>query len=105
LTRESPKITLQHVKPVLSRFPERRWPGFNRLGDVVFPAFPEVHRLYLELLETGPAVTMLSGSGPSVFAVYESEAEAARAKETLGPLKEHTWLGLPFPGGATLLDR
>ena len=103
LTRESPKITLQHVKPVLSRFPERQWPGFNRLGDVVFPAHPSVHRLYLELLETAPAVAMLSGSGPSVYAVYESESEAMRARESLGPTQAFTWIGRPVRTGVELV--
>lgn len=93
LTRESAKITLQHVKPVLSRFPERQWPGFNRLGDVVFPAHPSVHRLYLDLLDTGPAVAMLSGSGPSVYAVYDSEAEATRARDSLDLAGASSWIG------------
>lgn len=103
LTRESPKITLQHVKPVLSRFPERQWPGFNRLGDVVFPAHPSVHRLYLDLLDTGPALAMLSGSGPSVYAVYDNESEAMRARDALGPDPGFTWMGRPTRGGIELL--
>jgi 4-diphosphocytidyl-2-C-methyl-D-erythritol kinase len=93
LTRESPKITLQHVKPVLSRFPERQWPGFNRLGDVVFPAHPSVHRLYLELLETGPALAMLSGSGPSVYAVYDTEAAAVSARDSIDTTRVFSWIG------------
>jgi 4-diphosphocytidyl-2-C-methyl-D-erythritol kinase len=104
LTRESAKITLQHVKPVLSRFPERQWPGFNRLGDVVFPAHPSVHRLYLDLLETGPALAMLSGSGPSVYAVYDTESEAMRARESLSPSGVFTWIGRPIRTGAVLID-
>lgn len=104
LTRESAKITLQHVKPVLSRFPERQWPGFNRLGDVVFPAHPDVHRLYLDLLDTGPEVAMLSGSGPSVFAVYKTEAEALTAKDTLGPTRGSIWIGSPVRTGVELRD-
>lgn len=103
LTRESPKITLQHVKPVLSRFPERQWPGFNRLGDVVFPAHPSVHRLYLDLLETAPALAMLSGSGPSVYAVYGTESEAMRAREFLGVTPMFTWIGRPVRTGVELI--
>jgi 4-diphosphocytidyl-2-C-methyl-D-erythritol kinase len=104
LTRESPKITLQHVKPVLSRFPERQWPGFNRLGDVVFPAHPAVHRLYLDLLETGPAFAMLSGSGPSVYAVYGTESEAVRAKESMGPSRAFSWVGGAVRTGVELQE-
>ena len=103
LTRESAKITLQHVKPVLSRFPERQWPGFNRLGDVVFPAHPSVHRLYLDLLETNPALAMLSGSGPSVYAVYDTESEAMNARESLSPSPAFTWIGRPIRTGSVLI--
>lgn len=103
LTHESAKITLQHIKPVLSRFPERQWPGFNRLGDVVFPAHPSVHRLYLDLLETGPALAMLSGSGSSVYAVYDTESEAMRARESLGPSRMFMWIGRPIRTGVELI--
>ena len=103
LTRESAKITLQHVKPVLSRFPERQWPGFNRLGDVVFPAHPSVHRLYLDLLETDPAIAMLSGSGSSVYAVYDTESEAMQARESLGPSRMFMWIGSPVRTGVELI--
>ena len=104
LTRESAKITLQHVKPVLSRFPERQWPGFNRLGDVVFPAHPSVHRLYLDLLDTGPAVAMLSGSGPSVYAVYRSEGEAVRARDSLDLAGASSWIGGAVRHGVQLRE-
>ena len=104
LTRESPKITLQHVKPVLSRFPERQWPGFNRLGDVVFPAHPSVHRLYLDLLETGPALAMLSGSGPSVYAVYDTEAAAVDARDALDTSRVFSWIGSAVRTGVELRE-
>ena len=104
LTRESAKITLQHVKPVLSRFPERQWPGFNRLGDVVFPAHSLVHRLYLDLLETGPALAMLSGSGPSVYAVYDTEAEAVDARDALEISRVFSWIGSAVRTGVELRE-
>lgn len=104
LTRESAKITLQHVKPVLSRFPERQWPGFNRLGDVVFPAHPVVHRLYLDLLETGPAMAMLSGSGPSVYAVYDTEADAVRARDAVDTSRVFSWIGRAVRTGVELRE-
>ncbi|RKZ17183.1 4-(cytidine 5'-diphospho)-2-C-methyl-D-erythritol kinase [bacterium] len=105
LTQETAKITLRHIKPVLSRFPERQWPGFNRLGDVVFPAHPLVHRLYLDLLDTDPALAMLSGSGSSVYAVYNTEAEVMHARESLDPGPASVWLGGPVSGGVVLRDR
>ena len=93
LTPSSPKVNLQTTKALLSRFPERQWPGFNRLGDVVFPAYPQLHRLYLDLQDTQPWLAMLSGSGPSIFAVYSDEHEAERAREAVAPPEAFSWIG------------
>jgi 4-diphosphocytidyl-2-C-methyl-D-erythritol kinase len=104
LTRRIPKVNLQTYKALLSRFPERDWPGFNRLGDAVFPAFPQLHRLYLGLQDTDPRVVMLSGSGPTLFAVYSDEEQARRALETVRPRGAFTWIGCSTRQGVRLLD-
>jgi 4-diphosphocytidyl-2-C-methyl-D-erythritol kinase len=53
----------------------------NDLERVVLPAYPQVLQLR-ELFASQPGVlgTMMSGSGPSVFAVVESEAQAQAVK-------------------------
>jgi len=102
LTRGIPKVNLQNYKALLSRFPYRRWPGSNRLGDVVFPAYPSLHRLHLDLLETEPRMALLSGSGSSLFAVYTSKREAELAKERFAPDVEFSWVGRSTWRGVTL---
>ena len=104
LTHGTPKVNLQTTKALLSRFPERQWPGFNRLGDVVFPAYPQLHRLFLELEETRPRVAMLSGSGPSLFAVYSTLDEAEKARDLLLLRDAFTWIGRSTRQGIELLE-
>ncbi len=93
LTHHGPKVNLQNYKALLSRFPDRAWPGFNRLGDVVFPSYPQLHRLYLHLKESGSHLAMMSGSGPSLFAVYSTVEEAEHARREIPPAKAFTWIG------------
>ncbi len=93
LTRHGPKVNLQNYKALLSRFPDRAWPGFNRLADVVLPAQPDLHRLYLHLKESGSHLAMMSGSGPSLFAVYSTVEEAEQARQEISPATAFTWIG------------
>ncbi len=69
LTVNSAKANIKVVKPLLARFPQENWLGFNRLEEVVLPGQPELQRLVLELREGAP-VAMLSGSGSAVYAAY-----------------------------------
>jgi 4-diphosphocytidyl-2-C-methyl-D-erythritol kinase len=104
LTHNTPKVNVQTIRALLSRFPERPWPGTNRLADVVLPAFPQLQRLLHELLETRPALAMLSGSGPTVFAVYDTEVEAERAREAVVARNAFTWIGRSTREGVVLRE-
>jgi 4-diphosphocytidyl-2-C-methyl-D-erythritol kinase len=74
LTVNSAKANIKVVKPLLARFPQENWLGFNRLEEVVLPGQPELQRLVLELREEAP-VAMLSGSGSAVYAAYPREKD------------------------------
>ena len=104
LTRHTPKVNLQTIKALLSRFPDRMWPGHNRLADYVFPSHPQLRRLHLELLDTRPRLAMLSGSGPTVYAVYDTIEEAEGARERLSPTGYATRIARPIRHGVTLID-
>mgnify|MGYP002641903135 CR=1 FL=1 len=69
LTVNSTKANIKVMKPILARFPQDTWPGFNRLESVVLPQQPALQRLVLRLQELAP-VAMLSGSGSAVMAVF-----------------------------------
>jgi 4-diphosphocytidyl-2-C-methyl-D-erythritol kinase len=102
LTVNSAKANIQVIKPILARFPQKTWPGFNRLEDVVLPAQPALQRLVLRLRQMAP-VAMLSGSGAAVYGVFpEGRDLTDRAGEF-----EQSGLFVrtvaPHPGGVEVL--
>jgi 4-diphosphocytidyl-2-C-methyl-D-erythritol kinase len=52
----------------------------NDFEQVVIPAYPEIGTLKSGLSKTGARVVSLSGSGSTVFGVFDDEALAARAE-------------------------
>ncbi len=55
----------------------------NDFEPVVFGLFPEIERAKKALMKAGARCAMLSGSGSSVFGVFDKESEAVRACEAL----------------------
>lgn len=53
---------------------------YNRLEDVVLPAYPIVKEAKEVLSSCNPEGALLSGSGPCVFAIFSKRKEAIRAK-------------------------
>ena len=70
LTVNSSKANIRVIRPQLARFPQKTWPGFNRLEDVVQPGQPALQRLVHEMRDL-TCVAMLSGSGSAVFGVFD----------------------------------
>jgi 4-diphosphocytidyl-2-C-methyl-D-erythritol kinase len=69
LTVNSAKANIRVIRPLLARFPQKAWPGFNRLEDVVLPGQPALQRLVMQMRQLAP-VAMLSGSGSAVFGAF-----------------------------------
>ena len=55
----------------------------NRFEDVILPLRPAVSRIKETMRECGATIAMMSGSGPSVFGVFEKEEDARRARDLL----------------------
>lgn len=55
----------------------------NDFEAVVFRLYPEIARVKNALLAAGARRAMLSGSGASVFGVFDSEGEVGRVREAL----------------------
>jgi len=55
----------------------------NRFEDVILPLRPAVVKIKEAFLSCGAVGTMMSGSGPSVFGIFESEEDARRARDLL----------------------
>lgn len=53
----------------------------NDLEAVTIPAFPIIGEIKERLLQSGAVGAMMSGSGPTVFALYASEAAARQSAE------------------------
>lgn len=56
---------------------------FNRFEEVILPLRPAVVKIKETFMENGAVGTMMSGSGPSVFAIFEKEEDARRARDLL----------------------
>ena len=79
----------------------------NDLERVVLPAHPRVAQLRNTFLEAGALGAMMSGSGPSVFALVESETAAQRVMEETRSRLDDTdlelWVTQFVPTGVTVV--
>lgn len=55
----------------------------NDLESVTIPRYPVIGEIKRELLAAGALGSLMSGSGPTVFALFEEEGAAVRAAETM----------------------
>jgi 4-diphosphocytidyl-2-C-methyl-D-erythritol kinase len=83
LTKEEPLVNLS-VSRTEADFPDSLCDVWsNDFEAVVVRLYPEIGRAREVLEGVGARRVLLSGSGSSVFGVFESKWEAARARETL----------------------
>lgn len=76
LTVNASKANIGVIRPILARFPQSTWPGFNRLEEAVLPQQPLLQRLVIQLRDVAP-VAMLSGSGSAIVAVFPDGEDLA----------------------------
>ncbi len=55
----------------------------NDLESVTIPAFPVISRIKEMLVDAGAGCSLMSGSGPTVFGLFDDEAAARKAGEQL----------------------
>ena len=55
----------------------------NVLEDVTIPAFPVIRRIREDMMRYGAAGAMMSGSGPTVFGLFEDPHKAQEAADKL----------------------
>ena len=68
----------------------------NRFEEVILPLRPSVKMLKETMLSCGAIRAMMSGSGPSVFGIFEREEDALRARELLRQEKCFVFLSRPW---------
>lgn len=67
-----------HIKQALTTgksFAEMRPLLVNDFEQTVFPLYPEIARIKQRLMETGAIYTAMSGSGSTVFGLFENDTE------------------------------
>ena len=78
----------------------------NVLQDVTIPAYPEVERIKEQMKTLGAVNAMMSGSGPTVFGIFDNEEKAQKACQKLRESGscQQVFLTVPFNnyGGKTL---
>lgn len=102
LTVHSTTANIRVMKPILARFPQRTWPGFNRLESAVLPQHPQLQRLVLRMQEVAP-VAMLSGSGSAVFGVFPPNRDLQDLVEEFEGGGHEVHAVAPHPAGAEVL--
>lgn len=81
----------------------------NVLQDVTIPAYPQVEEIKEKMKEWGAVNAMMSGSGPTVFGIFDDEEKAEEACQKLreSGMCQQVFLTEPFnvvmnnPGGRT----
>ncbi len=56
---------------------------YNDFERVILPAYPEIEAIKRELCDEGAVGALLSGSGSSVFGLFQSEGECEKALQSL----------------------
>ena len=78
----------------------------NVLQDVTIPAYPEVERIKEQMKTLGAVNAMMSGSGPTVFGIFDIEEKAQEACQKLRESGscQQVFLTVPFNnyGGKTI---
>ena len=78
----------------------------NVLQDVTIPAYPEVERIKEQMKTLGAVNAMMSGSGPTVFGIFDNEEKAQEACQKLWESRscQQVFLTVPFKnyGGKTI---
>ena len=69
----------------------------NVLEDVTIPAHPQIATIKEEMLQAGALCAMMSGSGPSVFGIFEKKEQAQKAYARLRSENDGTQVFLTEP--------
>ena len=70
----------------------------NVLETVTIPEHPEIQQIKEIMISEGAINAMMSGSGPTVFGIFEDKAQGAKARDILrkGTLAKQVSLVKPF---------
>ena len=64
------------IEAFTAKSPDFRACLYNAFEAAILPKCPSAMRIKEQMAEAGAIATMMSGSGPSVFGIFDSEAQA-----------------------------
>lgn len=102
LTKNRYRLNLKQVNTILARFPKVALSFRNDLENVVCPAFPLISGIMDRLLAEDPCYAAMSGSGSSVFAIFENEGKASGLAEGFSMKECFTAVVKPSPRAVDL---
>lgn len=70
----------------------------NDLEMITIAKYPEIDQLKNELIKNGAAIALMSGSGPTVFGLFDDKQSAEACRAIFKRRYEHTYLVSPFYG-------
>lgn len=70
----------------------------NVLESVTINRFPEIGRIKMRLLELGASAVLMSGSGPSVFGLFNSMGKAESARDQMKYIYQDVFLVSSYMG-------
>ncbi len=78
----------------------------NVLEEVTIPAYPVIQGIREQMMQCGALQAMMSGSGPTVFGIFDSYARAKEACARLrrGRLAKQVFLTTPYNNGGVTND-
>ncbi len=82
LTKNDSKSILQNCCEIAQTLESGRLELFNDFENSVFPRYPEIKRLKVRLLDLGAKKALLSGSGASVFGIFDNESRRQTAMDS-----------------------
>jgi 4-diphosphocytidyl-2-C-methyl-D-erythritol kinase len=103
LTVRTTVANIRVIKPLIARFPSGTWFGYNRLEEVVLPAYPELQRALAHLREAAP-VAMMTGSGSALYGVFLEEGTAEHMASRIQSDFPFIRCVLPHPAGVQFLE-
>jgi 4-diphosphocytidyl-2-C-methyl-D-erythritol kinase len=70
----------------------------NVLETVTIPAYPVIDEIKKCMVENGALGSMMSGSGPTVFGIFDSQSQARKASRALRAkqLAKQIYLTIPY---------
>jgi 4-diphosphocytidyl-2-C-methyl-D-erythritol kinase len=88
----SPALSIDEIEKILKKGEGIEKLIYNRLEEVVIAHYPVIAQIKKNLLEGGAECALMSGSGPTVFALLKDKSAGEKLQKRMEKEKFSTWL-------------